>query len=81
MRRLASVLGEDLVVEEGDDLAHIAARVATERGTTYARIGQPKPHTGLRRLGVWSPDRLMRKLPGVDVRIVADRSRRLDGGA
>ena len=31
--------------------------------------------------GLDLPDRLMRKLPGVDVRIVADRSRRLDGGA
>ena len=43
MRRLASVLGATLVVEEGDDLVDTAARVATERGTTYVLIGQPKP--------------------------------------
>ncbi|MET0512947.1 MAG: universal stress protein [Thermoleophilaceae bacterium] len=81
MRRLASALGATLVVEEGDDLVETAARVATERGTTYVLIGQPRPRSGLRRLGSTLPDRLMRRLPGVDVRIVADRSRRLGGGA
>jgi two-component system, OmpR family, sensor histidine kinase KdpD len=78
MRRLASVLGAALLVEEGDDLVDTAARVAAERGTTYLLIGQPPPRTGLRRFGESLPDRLLRKLPGVDVRIVADRSRRLE---
>ena len=55
-----------------------AARVAAERGTTYVLIGQPRPHTGLRRFSESLPDRIIRKMPGVDVRIVADRSRRLD---
>jgi two-component system sensor histidine kinase KdpD len=76
MRRLASVLGADLIVEEGDDLVDTAARVAAERGTTYVLVGQPRPRTGLRRLTESLPDRLVRKLPGVDVRIVADRARR-----
>ena len=49
MRRLASILGAALIVEEGDDLVDTAARVAAERGTTYVLIGQPRPHTGLRR--------------------------------
>jgi two-component system, OmpR family, sensor histidine kinase KdpD len=78
LRRLASVLGAELIVEEGDDLVDTAARVAADRGTTYVLIGQPRPQTGLRRLTESLPDRLLRKLPGVDVRIVADRSRRLD---
>ncbi len=78
MRRLASVLGAELVVEEGDDLVETAAQVAAERGTTYVLIGQPRPHTGLRRFSESLPDRIIRKMPGVDVRIVADRSRRLD---
>jgi two-component system sensor histidine kinase KdpD len=78
LRGLASVLGAHLLVEEGDDLVDTAASVATERGTTYVLIGQPQPHTGLRRLTESLPDRLLRKLPGVDVRIVADRSRRLE---
>ena len=51
LRGLASVLGATLLVEEGDDLVDAAARVAAERGTTYVLIGQPRPHTGLRRLG------------------------------
>jgi two-component system sensor histidine kinase KdpD len=76
LRGLASVLGAHLLVEEGDDLVDTAARVAAERGTTYVLIGQPPPHTGLRRLTESLPDRLLRKLPGVDVRIIADRSRR-----
>jgi two-component system sensor histidine kinase KdpD len=81
LRRLASVLGADLLIEEGDDLVDTAARVAAERGTTYVLIGQPRPHTGLRRFTESLPDRLLRKLPGVDVRIVADRSRRLESPA
>jgi two-component system, OmpR family, sensor histidine kinase KdpD len=79
LRRLASVLGATLLVEEGDDLVDTAAIVAAERGTTYVMIGQPPPRTGLRRFGESLPDRLLRKVPGVDVRIVADRSRRLEG--
>jgi two-component system, OmpR family, sensor histidine kinase KdpD len=78
LRRLASVLGATFMVEEGDDVVDTTARVAAERGTTYVLIGQPRPRTGLRRLTESLPDRLLRKLPGVDVRIVADRSRRLD---
>jgi two-component system sensor histidine kinase KdpD len=75
LRRLASVLGAKLIVEEGDDLADTAARVAAERGSTYVLIGRPAPSTGLRRFRESLPDRLSRKLPGVDIRIVADRSR------
>ena len=48
--------------------------VAAELGTTYVLIGQPPTRTGLGRLGESLPERLMRRLPGVDVRIVADRS-------
>jgi two-component system sensor histidine kinase KdpD len=81
LRGLASVLGAHLLLEEADDLVDAAARVAAERGTTYVLIGQPQPHTGLRRFRESLPDRLLRKLPGVDVRVVADRSRRLEPGA
>jgi two-component system sensor histidine kinase KdpD len=80
LRGLASVLGAHLIVEEGDDLVDTAAAVAGERGTTYVLIGQPRPRTGLRRFSESLPDRLLHRLPGVDVRIVADRSRRLDSG-
>ena len=75
LRRLASILGVDMLVEEGDDIADVAARVARERGTTYVLIGPPRSARGLRRYGESLPEKLLRKLPGVDLRIVADRSR------
>jgi two-component system sensor histidine kinase KdpD len=81
MRRLAAVLGANLIVEEGDDVAAVAARVARERGTTYLLLGTPSPRKGLGRLTEPLPMRLVRELPDVDVRMVADRSRREDGAA
>lgn len=73
LRRLASVLGVQLLVEEGDD---VAVRIARERGTTYILMGTPRPRRGLRRAGEELPMTLIRRLPGVDVRIVADRTQR-----
>jgi two-component system sensor histidine kinase KdpD len=75
-RRLASLLGATVIVEEGDDVASVAARVARERRTTYVVIGTPAPRTGLRRFSEPLTDRLIRALPGVDIRIVADRAQR-----
>jgi two-component system, OmpR family, sensor histidine kinase KdpD len=72
LRRLATLLGADLIVEEGDDLVDAAVRVAAERGTTYVFMGQPRTRGALARVTEWLPERLMRRLPGVDVRIVAD---------
>ena len=76
LHRLASLLGADVLVEEGDDVAEVAARVARERGTTYVLMGTPAPRSPLRRFSEPLPERLVRLLPGVDVRIVADRSKR-----
>jgi two-component system sensor histidine kinase KdpD len=75
-RRLGSLLGADVLVEEGDDVTEVAARVAGERGTTYVLIGTPAPRRGVGRLSEPLTDRLLRALPGIDVRIVADRSKR-----
>jgi two-component system sensor histidine kinase KdpD len=76
LRELAGVLGATLLVEEGDDVAGTVARVAGERGTTYILLGRARPTRGLNRLRTPLPQRLMEALPGVDVRIVADRARR-----
>ena len=73
LRSLARVLGAELLVEEGDDLAEVAGRVAAERGTTYVMIGQPARARGLKRLGEPLTERLMRELPGIDLRVLADR--------
>jgi two-component system sensor histidine kinase KdpD len=75
--RLGSLLGAQVVVEDGDDVVEAAVRVARERRSTYLLIGTPAPRGALRRLGSASlVDRLLDALPGVDLRIVADRSRR-----
>jgi two-component system, OmpR family, sensor histidine kinase KdpD len=73
LRRLAAVLGAHLLVEEGRDVAAVAARVARERGTTYILIGVPRRRRGLGRLAEPLALRLVRALPDVDVRIVTDR--------
>jgi two-component system, OmpR family, sensor histidine kinase KdpD len=77
LRRLATVLGAHLLVESGDDVAETVRRVVKDRGTTYVLMGTPKPRNALRRLATPAlPFRLIQLLPGVDLRIVADRSRR-----
>jgi two-component system sensor histidine kinase KdpD len=73
LRRIAAVLGAHLLVEDGDDVASVAARVARERGTTYVLLGAPSPRRGLGRLSEPLPMRLARALPHVDVRMVAAR--------
>ena len=76
LRQLASMLDATLLIEESDDLPATVARVATERGTTYILMGRSRQPRGLNRLRIPFPQQLMNRLPGVDVRIVADRSRR-----
>ena len=48
LRRLASVLGANFLIEEHDDLVAAAARVVRERGTTYIMVGESEPRRGLR---------------------------------
>ncbi|HWW89262.1 MAG TPA: histidine kinase [Solirubrobacteraceae bacterium] len=76
LRQLASVLGAKMYEEESDDVAAAVVQVASRRGTTYILLGRSRPSRGLARLRVPLPQRLMQRLPGVDVRIVADRSAR-----
>jgi two-component system sensor histidine kinase KdpD len=82
LRRLASVLGAHLLVERGDDVADVVRRIAGERGTTYVLMGTPSPRGPLRRLMTPAlPYRLLRALPGIDLRIVADRTARKEPGS
>jgi two-component system, OmpR family, sensor histidine kinase KdpD len=73
LRRICAMLGAHLLVEQGDDEAKVAGRVARERGTTYILIGPPPSRRGLGRFAEPLPMKLLRELPDVDVRIVADR--------
>jgi two-component system, OmpR family, sensor histidine kinase KdpD len=78
LRRLVAMLGARLRVEESDDVAGATIAAARELGSTYLLIGTPSTERGLARLrraggdGRSLLDRLLRELPGVDVRIVAD---------
>ncbi len=76
MRRLATVLGAHLLVEEGDSRVETVRRIADERGTTYILMGPPSHRPLLRRVVEPFPIRLIDALPGVDIRIVADRTKR-----
>jgi len=81
LRQLASVLGATLLIEEHDDLVAAAARVVRERGSTYLMVGESLPRRGFARLREPLPQRLMNATPaGVDVRIVAHRGSREEGG-
>jgi two-component system, OmpR family, sensor histidine kinase KdpD len=85
LRRLCAMLGARLHVEEGDDVAAVAIRLARSFGSTYVLLGAPSLPKGLRRLGAGSADRalpmrLLRGLPGVDIRIIADPALRGQAG-
>ncbi|HEY5478380.1 MAG TPA: sensor histidine kinase KdpD [Gaiellaceae bacterium] len=76
MRRLASILGVHFYEEEGEDFVEVVRRVTHERGATYVFVGTPTD-SRLRELMHGSIlSRLVRGLPGIDVRIVADRALR-----
>ncbi len=80
LRRLASVLGAHLLVEESDDVAATVVQAAKERDTTYVLMGRPRPRNAWRRLTAPAlPFQIMRGLPGVDLRLVADRTEREEG--
>jgi two-component system, OmpR family, sensor histidine kinase KdpD len=75
LRKLASVLGAHLLVESGDQVAEVVERVARQRGTTYILLGRGAAPAGLvGRLREPLVLQLLRRLPGVDVRVVADRA-------
>ncbi|HEX4035022.1 MAG TPA: universal stress protein [Solirubrobacteraceae bacterium] len=77
VRRLASVLGAHVLVEEGDQMIEVIARVARERGTTYILMGTPPSRNAWKRLTkTHLVFQILNALPGVDLRIVADRTRR-----
>ncbi|HEY4426664.1 MAG TPA: histidine kinase [Solirubrobacteraceae bacterium] len=84
LRRLTAMLGARLRVEQGEDVGAVAVEVARSLGATYVFMGTPGARRGLARLGRGRLDRsllgdLLRGLPGVDLRLVADPSMRQHG--
>ena len=76
LRQLASLLGAHVIVEESDDVPATVAEVARRQRSTYILMGASRPARGLARLRTPLPQRLIELVPGVDVRIVADRAKR-----
>jgi two-component system, OmpR family, sensor histidine kinase KdpD len=76
LRQLASLLGARLIVEESDAVAKAVADVARRQRSTYILMGRSRPARGLTRLRTPLSQQLLDLLPGVDVRIVADRAQR-----
>ena len=79
LRRLASVLGIHFLEERGDDLVATVRRVADERGTTYIFVGTPDESRRREIFGGSLLSRMVRELPGIDIRVVANRADRRAG--
>jgi two-component system sensor histidine kinase KdpD len=73
LRRLAVVLGAHFLEEEGDDLVTAVRRVVKERGSTYVLVGTPDESRRREILRGSLVSALVRSLPGVDIRVVANR--------
>ena len=76
LRRLASILGVHFLEEEGDDLVATVGRVADERGSTYVFVGTPDERRRVEILRGSLLSRMVRELPGIDIRVIADRALR-----
>ena len=75
------MVGAHYLEEEWDDFIAAVRQVAADRGTTYVFIGTPEPRRVEEIVQGSFIMQLIRALPGVDFRIVADPTRRreLDG--
>ena len=76
LRRVASLLGIHFLEERGDDLVETVHRVANERGSTYIFLGTPDESRRREILGGSLLSRMVREIPGIDIRVVADRALR-----
>ena len=76
LRRLASVLGIHFREIDGDDLVQAVREVATERGSTYVFVGTPDERRRVEILKGSLLSRMVRELPGLDIRVIADRAQR-----
>ena len=81
LRRLASILGVHFLEEEGDDLVDTVRRIAQERGSTYVFVGTPDERRRVEILRGSLVSRMIRELPGIDIRVVADRRLRKEASA
>jgi two-component system sensor histidine kinase KdpD len=76
LRRLAVILGVHFLEEEGDDLVGTVRSVAAERGSTYVFVGTPDESRRREIFGGSLLSRMVRELPGIDIRVVTSRAER-----
>ncbi len=76
LRRLAGILGAHFLEEQGDDLVTTVRRVAVQRGSTYIFVGTPDESRRREIFGGSLLSRMVRELPGLDIRVVANRADR-----
>jgi len=76
LRRLAGILGVHFLEEEGDDLVAMVRRVAAQRGSTYIFVGTPDESRRREIFGGSLLSRMVRELPGLDIRVIANRADR-----
>jgi two-component system sensor histidine kinase KdpD len=76
LRRLAAILGAHFIEYDGDDLPTAVKQLVAERGSTYIFLGTPDGSRLREILHGSLVARLVRTLPGVDIRIVSDRALR-----
>ena len=76
LKRLSSILGVHFLEEEGDDLVGTVKRVADDRGSTYIFVGTPDERRRVEIVRGSLLSRMVRELPGIDVRVVTDRALR-----
>jgi two-component system sensor histidine kinase KdpD len=80
IKRLASLLGVHFLETEGDDLVAAVRELARERGSTYIFIGTPDESRRREIFGGSLLSRMVRELPGLDIRVVADRALKEETG-
>ena len=80
LRRLTGILGVHFLEEEGDDLVETVRRVARERDSTYVFVGTPDERRRVEIVRGSLLSRMVRELPGIDIRVVADRALKEDLG-
>jgi two-component system, OmpR family, sensor histidine kinase KdpD len=80
LRRLASILGTHFIEVEGSSLPEAVKQVVAERGSTYVFLGTPDESRRTEVLRGSLVSKLVRDLPGIDIRVVADRALREEPG-
>jgi two-component system sensor histidine kinase KdpD len=76
LKRLVIILGGHFVEQESSHLVDTVKRVVKERGTTYVVLGTPDERRRIEILRGSLVSALVRELPGIDIRIVANRADR-----